>query len=141
MSDPSTTHEDVLPLTTDAARHPHVFASAFNSGDPDQLERVYEEDGLLVLDPENPLTGTARRDANASLMGLGVPIRVTPRQTHVTGDTALLIVDWEIRGNGPDGRDVDIRGTATDVARRGEDGLWRYVIDNPFGIAATRASA
>ncbi|MGW4131104.1 hypothetical protein [Amycolatopsis japonica] len=26
--------------------------------------------------------------------------------------------------------------TATDVAKRGEDGLWRYVIDNPFGIAA-----
>ncbi|HET6287677.1 MAG TPA: hypothetical protein VFG15_13130 [Amycolatopsis sp.] len=24
--------------------------------------------------------------------------------------------------------------TATDVARRGEDGLWRYVLDNPFGV-------
>ncbi|MFJ3969784.1 hypothetical protein ACIPYR_16745 [Streptomyces parvus] len=26
-----------------------------------------------------------------------------------------------------------IAGTATDVARRGPDGLWRYVVDNPFG--------
>jgi hypothetical protein len=31
--------------------------------------------------------------------------------------------------------DVDLHGTATDVARRGADGAWRYVIDNPFGTA------
>ncbi|GAB3144667.1 hypothetical protein GCM10027290_23430 [Micromonospora sonneratiae] len=24
---------------------------------------------------------------------------------------------------------------ATDVGRRGTDGRWRYVIDNPFGVA------
>jgi hypothetical protein len=35
---------------------------------------------------------------------------------------ALLAVDWEIDG------------TAVDVARRGPDGGWRYVIDNPFGV-------
>jgi ketosteroid isomerase-like protein len=33
----------------------------------------------------------------------------------------------------PDGEHVHVDGTATDVARRGPDGLWRYVIDNPFG--------
>ncbi|GAA2400924.1 hypothetical protein [Streptomyces coeruleofuscus] len=26
-----------------------------------------------------------------------------------------------------------VEGTATNVARRGSDGRWRYVIDNPFG--------
>lgn len=135
MSDRSTGHGDILPLTTEAAQHPHVFASAFNSGDPDQVERVYEEDGILVLDPARPLTGTERRDANARLMGLGVPINVIPRRTHVAGDIAFLVVDWTIRGTGPDGAGVDIRGTATDVARRGADGLWRYVVDNPFGTA------
>ncbi|NKY98155.1 YybH family protein [Nocardiopsis alborubida] len=141
MSDRSTEHGDILPLTTEAAQHPHVFASAFNSGDPDQLERVYEEGGILVLDPARPLTGTERRDANARLMGLGVPIRVIPRRTHVADDIAFLIVDWAIRGTGPDGTEVDIRGTATDVARRGADGLWRYVVDNPFGTAESPAAS
>ncbi|MFE6165805.1 hypothetical protein ACFQ7F_43675 [Streptomyces sp. NPDC056486] len=28
-----------------------------------------------------------------------------------------------------------VRSTATDVARRGADGHWRYVIDSPFGAA------
>lgn len=126
--------DDILPLTTDVREHPAVFASAFNSGDPDLVERVYEEDGILVLDPAAPLTGAARREGNARFMSLGVPISVRPRHVHQAGDLAFLIVDWEVRGTGPDGREVDIRGTATDVARRGADGLWRYVIDNPFGV-------
>lgn len=128
-------HDDILPLTTRAEEHPAVFASAFNSGDPDQVERVYEPDALLVLDPEAPMTGAARRASNAGLMALGLPIRVRPRHVHVVDDIAFLVVDWDIRGTGPDGAEVDIRGTAADVARRGADGFWRYVIDSPFGTA------
>lgn len=33
------------------------------------------------------------------------------------------------------GGSVNFQGTATDVARRGSDGRWRSVIDNPFGTA------
>ena len=128
-------HDDILPLTTRAEEHPAVFAGAFNSQDPDQVERVYEPDALLVLDPRAPVTGAARRESNARLMALGLPIRVRPRHVHEVGDIAFLVVDWDIRGTGPDGEEVDIRGTATDVARRGADGVWRYVIDSPFGTA------
>jgi len=38
-------------------------------------------------------------------------------------------------GTGSDGSDVDLGGTATDVVRRGTQGLWRYVIDNPSGTS------
>ncbi|WP_239144276.1 hypothetical protein [Streptomyces sp. SID14515] len=40
-----------------------------------------------------------------------------------------------VEGRAADGGQVRIAGTATDVARRGSDGFWRYVIDNPFGTA------
>lgn len=114
-------------LTTEAARHPAVFAEAFNSGDPDLLDRVYEADAVLVTADGTAVTGDARRAANDALQRLGRPIEVRPRHVHVAGGLALLVVDWSI------GREV--RGTATDVARRGADGKWRYVIDNPFGVA------
>jgi hypothetical protein len=45
-----------------------------------------------------------------------------------SGDTALLVVDWEIPA-------IGMAGTATDVALLGEDGVWRCVIDNPHGGA------
>jgi ketosteroid isomerase-like protein len=54
------------------------------------------------------------------------------RHVYVAGDVVLLIVDWSIQGTSRQGYPVDLHGTATDVARRGTDGSWRYVIDNPF---------
>lgn len=120
-------------LTDDPAQHPYVFAAAFNSGDPEQVERVYEPGGVLMTESGRALSGTARREANARLMALGLPIRVEPRSVSVNGDLALLIVDWSITGRSADGRQIDVRGTATDVARRGPDGHWRYAIDNPWG--------
>ncbi len=83
-----------------------------------------------------PVTGPDLHAANSRLQDLGIPIRVSPRHVYRNGDLALLIVDWIIDGTGRDGQPVRVEGTATDVARRGSDGRWRYAIDNPFGTAS-----
>ncbi|MER6143781.1 DUF4440 domain-containing protein [Streptomyces sparsogenes] len=128
------THSDTFPLATRAEEHPYAFARAFNTFDPDVLDRVYEPDAVFVPRPGESVTGADRRRANGAFLASRVPIRVAPRRVYVTGDTALLIVDWVIDGIAADGRHVHHEGTATDVARRGADGYWRYVIDNPFGL-------
>lgn len=122
-------------LTTDPAEHPAVFAAAFNTFDPAAVEACYESSGLLAPQPGLPVTGHEREQANAELMRLGIPIQVWPRHTYAYGDLALLIVDWTIEGTDLDGNETRIGGTATDVARRGPDGFWRYAIDNPHGTA------
>lgn len=124
-----------FPLATTPEEQPHVFATAFNTGDPDAIERVYEQSGVFVSSPGNPTTGIDRREANARMASLGLPIKVKTRHIYVAGDVALLIVDWTIAGSSPDGEEVNIQGTATDVARRGQDSIWRYIIDNPFRTA------
>ncbi|MFJ8011360.1 YybH family protein [Streptomyces sp. NPDC096339] len=128
-------HAPTVPLTTDPRQHPAVFAAAFNTGDPAALAQVYEPDAVFVPHPGTPLTGAALASANAEFLSLGLPIEVRPRHVYTAGDLALMIVDWSIEGTGPDGAAVRLAGTATDVARRGADGLWRYVVDNPFGTA------
>lgn len=88
---------------------PGLFAEAFNAGDPTALyepgAQPAELVGHLALDRE---------------------MTVDVRKVITRGDLALLIVDWRVG---------DESGTATDVARRGPDGGWRYVIDNPSGLA------
>ncbi|MEU9374188.1 DUF4440 domain-containing protein [Streptomyces sp. NPDC048255] len=116
-------------------QHPSVFEAAFNSGSAEAVAAVYEHGAVFVPRAGEPVGGAELRAANAGFQALGLPISVRPRHTYVAGDIALLIVDWVIDGKGPDGGHVHIEGTATDVARRGADGLWRYVIDNPFGTA------
>ncbi|MUN38119.1 DUF4440 domain-containing protein [Actinomadura sp. NEAU-AAG5] len=114
---------------------PAVFAERFNSGDTDAVAEVYEEGAVFVPGPGAPVTGQLAHDANAQFVKMGVPIKVRPRHVYTAGDVALLIVDWVIEGTATDGSPVNIEGTATDVARRGADGYWRYVVDNPFGVA------
>ncbi|MFC0601269.1 YybH family protein [Streptomyces palmae] len=120
---------------------PAVFAARFNSGDPVALAQVYEDAAVLVPRPGTPVSGPDLHAANGRLQKLGIPIVVRPRQVYRNGDLALLIVDWVIDGTDPEGRVVHVEGTATDVARRGPDGRWRYAIDNPFGTAARQTLA
>lgn len=128
-------HSDSVALTDDASQHPWIFARAFNAGDAAAVEQVYESDGVFVAAPGQPVSGAARAAANQRFLDLGLPIDIRPRHVYVADDIALLIVDWTIDGQGADGQPVHLEGTATDVARRGPDGCWRYVIDNPFGTA------
>ena len=81
------------------------------------------------------MTGPQRSAANAYLLDMGLPMNARRRHVYIAGDIALLIVDRSLRGTAPDGTAVDLQGTATDVVRRGADGVWRYAIDNPFGTA------
>lgn len=41
----------------------------------------------------------------------------------------VVLPDWS-----PDGNPERLAGVAVDVLRRGEDGKWRYVVDNPYAI-------
>ncbi|MCX4658794.1 YybH family protein [Streptomyces uncialis] len=134
-------HVPTVPLTTLPEQHPAVFAESFNTGSPDALARVYEADAVFVPRPGVRTTGKALQAANADFLALGLPISVRTRHTYTVDDIALLIVDWVIDGPGPDGKRLRMEGTATDVARRGPDGLWRYLIDNPFGTARPPVAA
>ncbi|GAA3849329.1 YybH family protein [Streptomyces sedi] len=116
------------PEARSAEELPAAFAARFNG--PDRAAAVagkYAAQAAFVT-PEGRVARGAEEiaEANAAFLGLRRPIEVRPRSVTVVGDTALLIVDWELAGG-------DVGGTATDVARRGADGVWRYVIDNPMG--------
>lgn len=131
--------EHILPFAENFPRAskpedlPAVFAAAFNTGIPELIDSIYEPQGLFIRSPGEATAGAERLAANAKMVALGAPIEVRPRYVYVVDDIALLIVEWSISGTGAAGERIDLRGTATDVARRGEDGFWRYLIDNPFG--------
>jgi ketosteroid isomerase-like protein len=133
--------------TSQPEQLPAAFVAAFNAADPRAIGQIYEDGAVLAPQPGRPVTGPGLLAAHEHLLRLGLPMDATIRHTYVAGDIALLVVDWSIAGTtiadttidgtiagmATDGREVRIAGTATDVARRGADGRWRYVIDNPFG--------
>jgi uncharacterized protein (TIGR02246 family) len=110
------------------------ISSAITAGDLDGAMKVYVADAVFVSKPGNTVRGhKAIRASLSEFMQLKLPIKATDKQVLVSGDVALLISDWIIEGNGPDGKPVKMSGTSSDVVRRQADGIWRFAIDNPFG--------
>jgi ketosteroid isomerase-like protein len=87
------------------------------------------KDGRTIAD-RTEIAAQFRRD-----MSLGLPLKANVRHVFVGDDTAQIVVDWSIDGKGPDGEDVHLGGSASDIVRRGADGRWRYIIDNNQGTA------
>lgn len=121
-------------LAEDPADQVAAYGDTFARGSADLLDQHYEAGAVLVPRPGHPLSDAPLRiGAHNHLLGFGVPLNARTRRVYVADDIALLIVDWSMRGTARQGHPVDLHGTATDVVRRGADGRWRYVIDNPFG--------
>ena len=105
-----------------------------NSLDVETMLGSYEPEGLIV-----DAAGVAHVGKEAigrelsKYFSLGLQMSITQRHLFVAGDVAYLILDWSYIGTARDGTEINMVATATDIARRGPDGLWRYLIDNPFG--------
>jgi ketosteroid isomerase-like protein len=108
---------------------PLVFQHYVNAGDLEGLmAHYYAKDATYAPTPGSVVSGPDVEPAIARLIALDKPIDVAVRHVLTAGDTALIVLDWEIPA-------VGMNGTATDVARRQPDGTWRCIIDNPHGGA------
>ena len=108
----------------------------FNSGKVEAMMALYAPEAVFIA--KDGRTVTDRAEIAAELerdLSLGLPLEAKARHVFVNGDIAQIVVDWSIDGTGPDGKHVHVEGTASDVARRGADGRWRYLIDNRLGTA------
>lgn len=114
--------------------HP-AWAERFNAADVDGMLALAEPDSGFAPQPGLVVTGEEYRAALGGFLAMGLPINLTLRHSLVSGDIALLVYDWTIKGTAADGNEVDLAGSTADVARRGADHNWRFVIDNPFGTA------
>lgn len=118
--------EDVIPS----------LVERFNSGTLDAMMELYAPEAVFVATDGRTITD---RNEFAALfqrdMNLGVPLKATVRHVFVGGDTAQVVLDWAIDGTDSDGKPVHVHGTASDIMKRGADGVWRYIIDNNQGTA------
>ena len=108
----------------------------FNSGKVSAMMGLYAPEAVFIAKDGRTITDHTEIAAELERdLSLGLPLGAKARHVFVADDTAQIVLDWSIDGTGPDGEHVHVEGTASDVARRGADGLWRYLIDNRLGTA------
>lgn len=131
---------DSFPLPTKPEDIIPSLVKRFNSGDVSNQMALYAPDAVFIANDGRTITDHAEIAAIIELdIKLGLPLVANVRHVFVAGDTAQIVLDWSIDGKGPDGKDAYLGGSACDIARRGADGFWRYIIDNNQGTAVRPA--
>jgi uncharacterized protein (TIGR02246 family) len=122
-----------MPATEPAELHT-LFEAAINGKNADALLSLYDPDGVAIhLDGTSRTGEAALRAMVAELLATIEHIEGETRKVLVAGDIALLSAGWRARVNTPDG-EGQAAGTTAEVARRGPDGTWRWVIDDPLFV-------
>jgi uncharacterized protein (TIGR02246 family) len=115
-----------------------AWADRFSAGDLDGLVDLYEEDAVLVPAPgAEPLHGKAAiRDALGGFLAPGAAFALQQTRTLEASGVGVAYSTWTLEGGrGEDGQPLELSGETTDIVRRQADGSWRFVIDNPWGVA------
>ncbi|MGW1601426.1 YybH family protein [Streptomyces eurythermus] len=119
-----------LKLTDDPVQQNEVFLAAFNTGDGAVFDSLYRDDAISNLSG-SPLTGAERTRVITEFLAQKPRLNAKFLNAYVAGDALLIFVEYDMEVPQPDGDPVRMRGTCTDVLRRGEDGDWLMVIDRP----------
>lgn len=119
-----------LDVPDDADGQNDLLIRIFNSGDGALYDSLYTPDAISNISG-GPLSGEARTAFFKEFLTTGPKINSKVLQTYTTGDTSLLIVDYDLDIPGPDGQTTHLHGTCTDVVIRNEEGKWRLAIDRP----------
>jgi ketosteroid isomerase-like protein len=113
----------------------------FNSGEVSAMMGLYEPTAVFITEAGETITDHEQIAGELEgFLSLGLPMVASARHLFVAGDVAQIVLDWSLDGPGPDGKHVHIEGHASDIARHGADGYWRYIIDNPFGTQVRNAA-
>ena len=107
---------------------------AINGGDLTTAVKVYEPDAILVVRPGQIARGWAQlHEALAGFVTLRATLTSEKQHVLETGDLALYLGRWSLRGTTPAGGPVVLGGDSADILRRQKDGRWLIAIDDPWG--------
>ena len=130
--------ETVDSRIVDPADLPFAYADALNAGDADAVLALFRQDATMRTFAGDVLTDREALRAE-TVNSIAAQARLTnkPGFTQIGGDTALIIVDWNLEATLPDGTRISPTGTTTAVARRSADGSWRLAILDCQGVVGS----
>lgn len=129
MTNPSSPYVVLTPENMNA-----TFASAYNSGDVDNLLALYEPEAILITSNGSSEQGVSNlRQTLSSLLNL--------RGTMVSNNIfcirfeniALLRAHFTLNGLDASGNGIEVAGHTSELVRKQPDGRWLYIVDHPFG--------
>lgn len=123
-----------------SARQPddlsRILVQALETGDIETSVALYEPSAVLFSKSGRTMTGLDEiRKNNAALIALKPKFNIVFIKFTLSGDGSLATnrmkatLSWQ----DAEGKPVEASVDTLEVARKQEDGSWRYIIDDPYG--------
>src|SRR5262245_12097456 len=110
------------------------LTDCINRGDLDRAVSLYEPGATLVPRPGATARGASEiRGALAAFIAMKPTLTSHAESLVESGDLALYMGRWNLRGADSNGSEVVMGGESTDILRRQADGRWLIAVDNPWG--------
>jgi uncharacterized protein (TIGR02246 family) len=120
--------------TTTPEQLPIAFQNALNAGDVDAVLALFAPGASMrTVEGEQIAGEEALRAEIAGTVAAHGKLTNTQRHTLIGAQTALLITDWTMEIDAPDGRRITPSGTTANIASRDGNGTWRFAVLNPLG--------
>lgn len=107
-----------------------ALADAFNSGSVDVVMNMYDANGIIVPEPNKPVSGKAKfEEAVKGILSVKGTMQINTVYCLQAGDVAVGRSEWNIA----DGKEVKVSAKGVELMKRQSDGTWKIVIDHAFG--------
>jgi ketosteroid isomerase-like protein len=121
-----------------AARY---FQNCVRSGDLAGATSCFDAEAVYI-----PAIGSIARGTAEIRAGLEVVCNMKPdlqarrSVAYVVGGLASWVDEWHLQATLPDGTVLNLSGVSSDILTRRPDGIWVYLVDNPYGAAALNSA-
>ena len=107
-----------------------ALAAAYNTRDLNTVLSMYDTNGIIVAEPNNPVSGKERFEAAVkAILAVEGKMEIKTVYCLQSGDTAVGRSEWSIK----DGKETKISAKGVEVMKRQPDGTWKVLIDHAFG--------
>lgn len=111
-----------------------IYSAHLREGNVDGLMSMYDDGATFSPEPGKVARGKDEiREVLTAMTDPPPVVESNVSWIQETGDYALVLNDYAITVDGPDGSPMTMTGRSTDVVHRGADGAWRFFIDCVWG--------
>lgn len=110
------------------------MVSAFEKKDITGVLATYEEEAIVMFEPQKPVQGKeALRAVFTQFVGMNPVYTFSGHEVYISGEIATHIAPWKMVGQLPDGTKIEQSGLSIAILRKQSDGNWLMIQDNPHG--------
>ncbi|WGQ09138.1 hypothetical protein QG516_21740 [Pedobacter gandavensis] len=115
------------------------FRNCLKNRDVKGAMSCFDPEGVYIdRDGKEISERTQVEKAMQYLCALGPEIKGAKPHVTTIGNLSLWLDEWEMIGKTPDNQIVKMNGHTACMMKRNTEGIWLWLVDNPFGAAVLK---